>query len=80
MRSLNIKDPRVYEMAAQLSQLENTSMTGAVRSALEESLARALARRADRETAIEQFQARVDTEIIEVLTDEDIDDEAGLPR
>lgn len=53
MRSLNIKDPRVYEMAAQLSQLENTSMTGAVRSALEESLARALARRADRETAIE---------------------------
>jgi antitoxin VapB len=40
MPTLNVKNPRVYELAQELAQATGTSMTGAIEVALEETLAR----------------------------------------
>ena len=44
--ALNIKDPTAERLAAELAALTNDTKTGAIRSALEERLARVLAARA----------------------------------
>ncbi|HHW83379.1 MAG TPA: type II toxin-antitoxin system VapB family antitoxin [Actinomycetales bacterium] len=77
---MNIKDPRVHEMAHRLARLQGTTATGAVRSALEEALARELAQHVDRDAALTRLQARVAGSTAEWLTDEDLYDEEGLPR
>jgi len=37
---MNIKDPKVHDLARRLAERRGTSLTGAVRDALEEALAR----------------------------------------
>ncbi len=53
MSTLNIKDPRVYELASDLAERRHTSMTAVVRSALEAELARDEAKHSARERALE---------------------------
>lgn len=80
MPTLNIKDPEVYRLASELAQRRGTSMTGAVRAALEESLAASRSSRqgvAERILEIARRSAAIDTPF---LTDDDLYDERGLPR
>jgi antitoxin VapB len=81
---MNIKDPEVHRLAAQLARRWGTSMTGAVRQALEEAVDRETR---DREDRLERLLAisrrsaeRIRAEGIVLLTDDDLYDERGLPR
>lgn len=80
MATMNIKDPEVHRMAHRLAKLRHTSATGAVRSALEEALARELADHEARERRIEEIFRRADSITSPPLTDDDIYDERGLPK
>lgn len=80
MVTMNIKDPRVHEMATRLASLRNTTATGAVRSALEEALLRELARHGGRAERLARLQQRARQASDDWLTDDDLYDEAGLPR
>jgi len=81
--SLNIKDPRVHELARRLAERRGTTLTSAVAAALEEALARA-GRQGDRVAerldaisrhcaALERRDGRSADEILDY-------DERGLPR
>lgn len=78
--TLNIKDPEVYRLAADLAARRGTSMTGAVRQALEETLARSRAERAGVAERLMEIAARMRDEAGPFLTDEDLYDERGLPK
>ena len=77
---MNIKDPRVHELAHQLAQIRGMSATGAVRSALEEALGRAERGRDGRSAALNRLQARAAETKDQWLGDDDLYDESGLPR
>ncbi|GMA32663.1 type II toxin-antitoxin system VapB family antitoxin [Litorihabitans aurantiacus] len=82
MATLNIKDERVRELARSLAERRGTSMTGAIRSALEEALAAEIARRdADAVVArLEEISRRSAARPEPFLTDDDLYDTNGLPR
>jgi antitoxin VapB len=78
--TLNIKDPEVYRLAAELAERRHTSMTDAVRQALDEAIAK---ERADRETFVERLEelaARWRAEGGTVVPDDELYDEWGLPK
>jgi len=80
--TLNIKDPEVYRLAAELARRRGTSMTGAVREALAEALetsARSREGMAERIMAIAR-RAREEVGTEGILTDDDLYDGRGLPR
>jgi antitoxin VapB len=73
---MNIKDPEVHRLARTLAQRRGTSMTGAIRAALEAALER------DRSGVAEALMAlarRYEPEPGYPLKDEDLYDERGLP-
>lgn len=82
MPTLNIKDPEVYRLAAELAARRGTSMTGAVREALTQALDESgRAREGIAEKLLEiarQSRERHGTEGF--LTDDDLYDDRGLPR
>jgi antitoxin VapB len=82
--TLNIKDPEVYRLAAELARRRGTSMTGAVREALNEAIERsAKSREGMAERLLEigrQTRAEMDALGITPLTDDDLYDERGLPK
>lgn len=80
MTSMNIKDPRVRELAMELAALRGSSATAAVREALESTLAAERRRRSDFRSSLAEIQARVAACPEPFLTDEDLYDENGLPR
>lgn len=80
MATMNIKDPRVHELATELARLRGSSATAAVRSALEEALAAELHRRADRTSSLRELQAQAAATCHLWADDEDLYAEAGLPR
>lgn len=77
---MNIKDPRVRELALELAALRGSSATAAVRAALEEALAQERTRRGDRRTRLARLQETVAATKAEWLDDYDVYDEHGLPR
>jgi antitoxin VapB len=82
--TLNIKDPEVYRLAAELARRRGTSMTGAVREALQEAVeASKRSREGMAERLLEigrQTRAEMDALGITPLTDDDLYDERGLPK
>ena len=77
--TLNIKDPEVYRLAAELAERRQTSMTDAVRQALGEAIAK---ERADRSAAVDRMMeaaARWREAGGRVVPDEEMYDENGLP-
>lgn len=82
MPTLNIKDPEVYRLAAELAARRGTSMTGAVREALAQALETAVADRAGMAEQIMDIARRAREEFGTdgILTDDDLYDERGLPR
>lgn len=80
MPTLNIKDPEVYRLAAALAARRGTSMTRAVRQALEEAAERDRARRDGLAERLLEIGRRSAARPGPVLTDDDLYDERGLPR
>jgi antitoxin VapB len=82
MPTLNIKDPEVYRLAAELAARRGTSMTGAVREALAQALERSVDDRAGMAERIMEIARRAREEFGTdgILTDDDLYDERGLPR
>lgn len=80
MATMNIKDPRVHELAHTLAQIRGTSATAAVRGALEEALGREQRTRAEHGAAIDRLQARAAETAATWLDEKDLYDESGLPR
>jgi len=79
MPTLNLKDPEVYRLARELADLRHTTATGAVRSALRETLDRD---RSHKEGLAERLMAigrRSAARPEPFLCDEDLYDEQGLP-
>jgi antitoxin VapB len=78
--TLNLKDPDVHRLAAELSRKRGVSMTAAVRDALAEALER---REAEVQARIDRIMAAARASAARpepFLTDEDLYDENGLPR
>jgi len=84
MATLNIKDEKVRELAKDLADRRGTSMTGAIRSALEEALAAEIGRRdADADAVVARLEAisrRSAARPEPFLADEDLYDARGLPQ
>jgi len=84
MPTLNIKDPEVYRLARELADRTHTSMTGAVRNALQVAIDRTSPRRrASLEELIafsKQIKAEMDAAGERFLTDDEVYDEWGLPK
>lgn len=80
MPTLNIKDPEVYRLAAELARRRGTSMTGAVRVALEEAAVRDATDRDGIAERVRLIGQRSAARPEPFLTDEDLYDERGLPR
>ena len=89
MGALNIKDPKVADMARRLAKLRNTTITEAVAAALADSLDRternAEAEQAERirrtEEIVARFQAKMDPDAPSLREiEEEMYDEYGLPR
>jgi antitoxin VapB len=78
--TLNIKDPEVYRLAADLAARRGTSMTGAVRQALEETLARSRAERAGVSGRLLAIGRRSAARDAPFLTEDDLYDDRGLPK
>jgi antitoxin VapB len=77
--TLNLKDPEVYRLAAELAARRHTSMTDAVRQALEETIAK---ERTDRSAAIDRAMeaaARWRAAGGTAVSDDEMYDENGLP-
>lgn len=84
MATMNIKDPEVRELAIELARIRGVSMTEAVRQAIDEAL------RHDRhndDDFVERLlsigrtaRAKADALGIRPLTDDEMYDEAGVPR
>lgn len=79
MPTLNIKDPEVYRLAAALAARRGTSMTGAVRQALEEAVEHDRAARDGRVERILEIGRRSAARGGPIVTDDDLYDEHGLP-
>ncbi|MFN2344992.1 MAG: type II toxin-antitoxin system VapB family antitoxin [Dermatophilaceae bacterium] len=80
MVTMNIKDPKVRELAMQLAARRGTSATGAIRQALIETLDRDTRDRAGLAERL-MVLGRESAALPEpVLTDDDLYDERGLPR
>ena len=77
---MNIKDPKVHELAHELARLRGSSATAAVRAALEEALAAERRRSPDLHAAIGRLQQRAAVTQADWLTDDELYDENGLPR
>lgn len=80
MATLNIKDPRVHELAAELAALRHTSSTAAVRAALTEALERDREDRRGLAQRILELGTRSAEREAPFLTDDDLYDDHGLPR
>lgn len=80
MPTLNIKDPEVYEMAKAIAARTNTTATGAVRDALREKLEQLNQDRSAMAEAILAISQRSAARPGEILADEDIYDQMGLPK
>lgn len=80
MPTLNIKDPEVYRLAAELAAQRGTSMTGAVRQALLEAAERHWADRVDRLARMREISRRSAALAAPTLSDDDLYDDRGLPR
>ncbi len=78
--TLNIKDPEVYRLAAELARRRGTSMTGAVRGALTEALAESGSSREGIADRLMEIARRSAAKEPPFLTDDDLYDERGLPR
>jgi antitoxin VapB len=83
--TMNIKDPEVRRLARALAERRHTSMTGAVRQALQEALDREVpqSREGLSERLLElgrRARAKADAAGWVFLTDDDLYDEQGLPR
>jgi antitoxin VapB len=78
---MNIKDPEVRELAAELARRRGTSMTDAVRQALLEAVQR---ERNERDAYVERMtelaRQTKDASKVPILTDDDLYDHRGLPR
>ena len=84
MATLNIKDPRVHELAVDLAKRRGSSMTAVIRSALEEAMEAELERHAlgvdEKLERMRMIVARTQAFDAPVLTDDDLYDPAtGLP-
>jgi antitoxin VapB len=77
---MNIKDPEVRLLALELAKRRHTSMTDAVRQALEEALEKERVRRVDIVERLEQMAERWRAEGGTVVSDDELYDEWGLPR
>ncbi len=76
--TMNIKDPEVHRLAGLLAKRRGTSATAAVREALSEALARETTdERYERSLRLAQESAAIPEPF---LTDDDLYDDAGLPR
>lgn len=80
MPTLNIKDPEVYRLAAELAERRHTSMTDAVRQALTEGLEREIQERQPLGQAIAQAAAQWRAEGGTVVPEDELYDDNGLPR
>lgn len=78
--TLNIKDPEVHRLAADLARRRGTSMTAAVRAALEEEVARDQQATAARLTAVRDIARRSAARPEPFLDAADLYDDRGLPR
>jgi antitoxin VapB len=78
--TLNIKDPKVYELADELARRRATSMTGAVRQALTEALERTRLTPEEKIRRMTEIAKRSQAIDAPFLTDDDLYDEWGLPR
>jgi len=80
MPTLNIKDPEVRELAAELARRRGTSMTEAVRNALLEAVQR---ERNQREDYVERMtrlaRETLNASLHPILTDNDLYVHLGLP-
>jgi antitoxin VapB len=80
--TMNIKDPEVRELARQLAERRRTSLTDAVRQALRETLERDRASRAGLAERLLEIGRRSREEFgtAQILTDDDLYDDRGLPK
>jgi antitoxin VapB len=78
--TLNIKDPEVYRLAAELARRRGTTMTGAVRQALAEALDDSTGSREGIAERLMEIARRSAAKDAPFLTDDDLYDERGLPR
>jgi antitoxin VapB len=78
--TLNIKDPQVYRLARELAERRHTSMTGAVRDALEAAVRAEDEKREGRLGRLDEIARRAAAIDAPWLTDADLYDERGLPR
>ena len=78
--TLNIKDPEVYELARELARRRGTSMTGAVRAALVETLERTRLTPEEKIRRMEEIAQRSAAKPGGYLTDDDLYDEWGMPK
>ena len=77
---MNIKDPEVHAMAKALAGRRRTTVTGAVREALAEALARDAADRTGVAQRLLEIAERSRTIDAPILTDDDLYGEDGLPQ
>ncbi len=80
MATMNIKDPRVHELAHRLATLRGSTATAAVREALEAALAEETDHHLDRRQALKQLQARVRPTANDWVEQDELYDESGVPR
>lgn len=80
MATMNIKDPRVHELAQELAKLRGSSATAAVREALEEAIGNERRRRANLDEVLGRLQERASQTTSDWLNEDDLYDDAGLPR
>lgn len=80
MPTLNIKDPEVYRLARELAERRHTSMTGAVRQALEAAVHAEDEKREGRLERLNEIARRAAAIDAPWLTDDDLYDDRGLPR
>ncbi len=78
--TMNIKDPEVRELAAELARRRRTTLTDAVRQALSEAIEGDNARREGLAERLMEIGRRAATKPGRFLTDRDLYDELGLPK
>lgn len=77
---LYIRDDTVRDMAKRLAEARHTTVTEAVRRALERGLAEIERDRAERDRAIRQIWAELDTMPDREFGDRDMYDDTGAPK
>ncbi|MGO1638298.1 MAG: type II toxin-antitoxin system VapB family antitoxin [Ancrocorticia populi] len=80
MTTMNIKDPRVHELARELAAIRGSSATAAVRQALEETLGRERREGARLADTIGELQERASKTMGEWIDEASLYDEVGLPK